>query len=116
MAAVRHFAGKTPVLGVCLGHQCIGQVFGAAVVRAGRVMHGKTSLVHHTGLGVFAGLENPFQVTRYHSLVIDQSALPDCLEVTAWTETPDGAIEEIMGVPQLLNELELDERWVLYLL
>lgn len=98
MAAVRHFAGKTPVLGVCLGHQCIGQVFGADVVRAGRVMHGKTSLVHHTGLGVFAGLENPFQVTRYHSLVIDQAALPDCLEVTAWTETPEGAIEEIMGV------------------
>ena len=98
MAAVQHFAGKTPVLGVCLGHQCIGQVFGATVLRAGRVMHGKTSLVHHTGRGVFTGLESPFQVTRYHSLVIDQATLPECLEVTAWTETPDGAVEEIMGV------------------
>jgi anthranilate synthase component 2 len=77
---------------------CIGQVYGAAIVRAGQVMHGKTSLVHHAGRGVFADLPNSFQVTRYHSLVIDKTALPDCLEVTAWTETPDGEVEAIMGV------------------
>jgi len=96
--AIQHFAGKIPILGVCLGHQAIGEAFGGRVVHAGQVMHGKTSLIHHTGQGVFAGLANPFEATRYHSLVIEQASLPDCLEVTAWTERPDGGREEIMGV------------------
>ncbi|WP_097459072.1 aminodeoxychorismate/anthranilate synthase component II [Mangrovitalea sediminis] len=98
MDAIRHFAGKLPILGICLGHQSIGQVFGGHVIRAGQVMHGKTSMIHHTNQGVFAGLDNPFRATRYHSLVIDKTRLPDCLEVTAWTENPDGGVEEIMGV------------------
>lgn len=98
MAAIKHFAGRLPILGICLGHQSIGQVFGGDIIRAGRVMHGKTSQVHHINQGVFADLGNPYRATRYHSLVIDQSTLPDCLEVTAWTENDDGSIEEIMGV------------------
>ena len=98
MDAIGHFAGKVPVLGVCLGHQSIGQVFGGRIVHAGEIMHGKTSLIHHGGEGVFAGLENPFEATRYHSLVIDRASLPDCLEITAWTETPAGEMDEIMGV------------------
>ncbi len=98
MAAIEAFAGRIPVLGICLGHQSMGQVFGGKVVRAGQVMHGKTSMIHHTGSGVFSGLSNPFEATRYHSLVVDQDSLPDCLEVTAWTETADGNIEEIMGL------------------
>ncbi|MDX5298087.1 MAG: aminodeoxychorismate/anthranilate synthase component II [Gammaproteobacteria bacterium] len=98
MAAIRHFAGKVPILGICLGHQSIGQVFGGNVIRAGRVMHGKTSQIYHNNGGVFRGLTNPFRATRYHSLVIEQETLPDCLEVTAWTQNPDGGIEEIMGV------------------
>jgi anthranilate synthase component II len=88
--AIRAFAGKRPVLGVCLGHQCIGQVFGGAVVRAGQVMHGKTSLIHHDDRGVFAGLPNPFEATRYHSLVVDRGSLPAVLEISA--ETDDGTI------------------------
>ena len=92
------FAGKIPILGVCLGHQSIGEAFGGDIIRAKRVMHGKISAIHHQGKGVFAGLNNPFNATRYHSLVIDQTTLPDCLEVTAWTENEDGSIEEIMGV------------------
>ncbi len=96
--AIRHFAGRLPILGICLGHQGIGQAFGGRVVRAVRVMHGKTSLVHHRGQVVFAGLPNPFVATRYHSLVIEQSSLPSVLEVTAWTEDESGRIEEIMGV------------------
>ncbi|MFE8070586.1 aminodeoxychorismate/anthranilate synthase component II [Marinobacteraceae bacterium S3BR75-40.1] len=95
---IRHFAGKLPILGICLGHQCIGDVFGGQVIRAGRVMHGKTSLVYHESTGVFRGLNNPFEATRYHSLVIDKDSLPDCLEVTAWTQNADGSVEEIMGV------------------
>jgi len=87
-----------PILGVCLGYQCIGQVFGGRVVRADRVMHGKTSMMFHTGEGVFAGLPQPFEATRYHSLVLQKDNIPECLEVTAWTEEPDGEIEEIMGV------------------
>ncbi|MFM7275127.1 MAG: anthranilate synthase component II, partial [Gammaproteobacteria bacterium] len=83
---------------VCLGHQCIGQAFGGRVVRARRVMHGKTSAIHHAGTGVFRGLANPFTATRYHSLVVERSTLPDCLEVTAWTVTADGAPDEIMGL------------------
>jgi anthranilate synthase/aminodeoxychorismate synthase-like glutamine amidotransferase len=88
--AIRAFAGKRPVLGVCLGHQCIGQVFGGTVVRAGQVMHGKTSLIHHDDRGVFAGLPNPFEATRYHSLVVDRGSLPAVLEISA--ETDDGTI------------------------
>ncbi len=89
-AVVEHFAGRRPVLGVCLGHQCIGQVYGGRVVRAPEVMHGKTSLVHHDGVGVFAGLPSPFEATRYHSLVVDRDTLPEVLEVTAWTD--DGVV------------------------
>jgi anthranilate synthase component 2 len=95
--AIRHFAGRLPILGVCLGHQSIGQAFGGRVVHAREVMHGKTSPVHHADTGVFSGLDNPFRATRYHSLVIERASLPDCLEVTAWTER-DGRIDEIMGV------------------
>lgn len=98
MDAIRHFAGKLPILGICLGHQAIGRVYGGDVIRAGRVMHGKVSPVYHQDAGVFRGLNNPLQATRYHSLVIDQNTLPDCLEVTAWTRNDDGSIEEIMGV------------------
>ena len=103
LATVAHFAGKIPLLGICLGHQSIGQSFGGSVVRANAVMHGKTSLIHHDGKGVFAQLENPFVATRYHSLVVARQDLPDCLEVTAWTEV-DGEIDAIMG----LKHRELD--------
>ena len=98
MAAIKEFAGKLPILGVCLGHQSIGQVFGGKVVHAREIMHGKTSLIHHKGKYVFEGLENPYTATRYHSLVIEKDSLPDCLEITAWTETENGEIDEIMGV------------------
>jgi anthranilate synthase component 2 len=98
MALIGAFAGRVPLLGICLGHQCMGQVYGGRVVRARQVMHGKTSLIHHTGEGVFAGLSNPFEATRYHSLVVERESLPDCLEITAWTETEDGEIDEIMGL------------------
>ncbi|ASP38596.1 aminodeoxychorismate/anthranilate synthase component II [Bacterioplanes sanyensis] len=98
MAAIEHFAGKLPILGICLGHQSIGQVFGGHVVRAGQVMHGKTSAVYHKNSGVFRGLKNPYRATRYHSLVVDKDRLPDCLEVTAWTQNDDGSVEEIMGI------------------
>ncbi|UEX78425.1 anthranilate synthase component II [Spiribacter halobius] len=98
LAVVERFAGRIPLLGVCLGHQAIGQAFGARVVHAGQVMHGKTSWVHHRGEGVFRGLPQPMEATRYHSLVLAPDSLPDCLEVTAWTEHADGTLEEIMGV------------------
>lgn len=98
MAAIEYFAGKIPVLGICLGHQAIGQVFGGKVIRARQVMHGKTSPIYHNSQGVFAGLPDPFDATRYHSLVIDRGSLPDCLAVTAWTQTEDGGVDEIMGV------------------
>lgn len=98
VAAIQHFAGKLPILGVCLGHQSIGQAFGADIVRAKQVMHGKTSPVYHHNVGVFSGLPNPVTTTRYHSLVIAQESLPSCLEVTAWTQTPQGELDEIMGV------------------
>ena len=98
MEAIRYFAGKLPILGICLGHQSIGQVFGGDIIRAGQVMHGKISEIHHANVGVFAGLKNPYNATRYHSLVIDKKTIPDCLEITAWTENPDGSMEEIMGV------------------
>jgi anthranilate synthase component 2 len=95
---IQAMAGRVPILGVCLGHQSIGQAFGARIVKARRVMHGKTSPVHHAGQGVFTGLENPFEATRYHSLVIERDSLPDCLEVTAWTQDETGGRDEIMGV------------------
>jgi len=98
VAAIKHFAGKIPILGICLGHQSIGQAFGGDIIRAGQVMHGKTSEVHHENKGVFSGLNQPLVATRYHSLVIDKNTLPDCLEVTAWTVNDDGSVEEIMGV------------------
>jgi anthranilate synthase component 2 len=96
--AIKHFAGKIPILGICLGHQSIGQAFGGEIIRAKQVMHGKTSMIHHNNSGVFANLSNPYEATRYHSLVIDQNTLPDCFEVTAWTQNDDGSIDEIMGV------------------
>jgi anthranilate synthase component 2 len=96
--AIRHFAGKIPIMGVCLGHQAIGQAFGANIVRAKQVMHGKTSPVYHHNIGMFSGLPNPVQTTRYHSLVIEQESLPDCLEITAWTQDAQGQMDEIMGV------------------
>jgi len=95
---LRELSGEIPILGVCLGHQALGQVFGGRVVRAQQIMHGKTSPVHHRGRGVFAGLPDPFEATRYHSLVVEQASLPACLEVTAWTENPDGSCDEIMGL------------------
>ena len=98
MAVIERFAGKVPLLGICLGHQCIGQVYGGQVVRARQVMHGKVSLIYHEGKGVFAGLANPFEATRYHSLVVARDTLPDCLEITAWTETENGNVDEIMGL------------------
>ncbi len=96
--AIRRLAGTVPILGVCLGHQSIGQAFGGRVVHAAAVMHGKTSMMHHADSGVFRGLENPFEATRYHSLVIEKDSLPACLEVTAWTQSDDGEVDEIMGV------------------
>jgi anthranilate synthase component 2 len=95
---INTFAGKIPLLGVCLGHQSIGQAFGGNVIRAPQVMHGKTSPVYHNNTGVFSGLKNPFMATRYHSLVIEKESLPDCLEITAWTQNEDGSMGEIMGV------------------
>ena len=95
---IRRFAGRVPILGVCLGHQAIGQAFGGHVIRADEVMHGKTSPVHHTGEGLFAGLPNPFTATRYHSLVVEWATLPDSLEATAWTCRADGRPHEIMGL------------------
>ena len=96
--AIRHFAGRKPILGVCLGHQSIGQAFGGRIVHAREVMHGKTSLIHHRGEGVFRDLPNPFEATRYHSLVIEPASLPECLEVTAWTGDESGGVDEIMGI------------------
>ncbi len=95
---IKHFQGKLPIFGVCLGHQSIGQAFGGDIVRATQIMHGKTSTMYHKGVGIFQDIPEPFEATRYHSLVIDQDTLPDCLEITAWTETDCGGIEEIMGV------------------
>ncbi len=95
---VRKLQGRVPILGVCLGHQAIGQAFGGEVVRAQRVMHGKTSWMHHADIGVFSGLPNPFQATRYHSLIVRKECLPDCLEITAWTVDAQGEPDEIMGL------------------
>lgn len=106
MAAIRHFAGKLPILGVCLGHQAIGQVYGARVVRAPQVMHGKTSAVLHTHQGVFEGLGNPLEVTRYHSLVVERETLPNCLEITAWTIDNDVTPGLIMGLRHSTLDVE----------
>ena len=96
--AIKHFSGQIPILGVCLGHQSIGQAFGGKVIHAREIMHGKTSLMHHNNKGVFHDLESPFIATRYHSLVVEKESLPDCLEMTSWTETEDGQVDEIMGL------------------
>ncbi len=98
MPVIEAMAGKKPLLGVCLGHQSIGQVFGGKIVHAQQIMHGKTSMIYHNGQGVFANLAMPYEATRYHSLVIEKESLPDCLEVTAWTQTADGKLDEIMGI------------------
>lgn len=95
---IEEFSGLIPILGICLGHQSIGQVFGGNIVQAKKVMHGKLSPIYHTGVGVFSELPNPFTATRYHSLVIDKFSMPDCLEITGWTENESGEIEEVMGV------------------
>ena len=98
MSVIKTFAGKIPILGVCLGHQSIGQVFGGKIVHAKEIMHGKTSSIYHKDRHVFTGLSNPYTATRYHSLVIEKESLPDCLEITAWTQTQSGEMDEIMGV------------------
>ncbi|PPK68738.1 anthranilate synthase component II [Methylobacter tundripaludum] len=104
--AILKLAGKLPILGVCLGHQSIGYAFGGNIVHAKSIMHGKTSLIFHKDQGVFKGLNNPFTATRYHSLVIEQATLPDCLEITAWTQDAAGELDEIMGVRH--KELDIE--------
>ncbi|CAA0097151.1 aminodeoxychorismate/anthranilate synthase component II [Zhongshania aliphaticivorans] len=106
LEAIKAFAGKIPILGVCLGHQSIGQAFGGKIVRAREVMHGKTSPMYHHNSGVFTGLNNPVVATRYHSLVIEKDSLPDCLEVTSWTQNSDGSVDEIMGVRHKTLDIE----------
>ena len=98
LAVIEQLGPQIPLLGVCLGHQAIGQVFGGHVIRAGKIMHGKVSAMRHHGRGVFSGLPDGYTATRYHSLVVDKNRLPDCLEITAWTENEDGSMEEIMGL------------------
>lgn len=98
LAAIREFAGKLPILGVCLGHQALAQAFGGNIIRARQVVHGKNSLIRHDNSSVFAGLNNPMSVTRYHSLVVEKHSLPAEFRLTAWTETTDGAVDEIMGI------------------
>jgi anthranilate synthase component 2 len=100
------FAGHIPILGVCLGHQSIGYAFGGNIIHAKSIMHGKTSQIFHRNVGVFKGLGNPFTATRYHSLVIEQATLPDCLEITAWTQDAEGQIDEIMGVRHKSLDIE----------
>ena len=103
---INTFAGRIPILGICLGHQSIGQAFGGKIIRAKQVMHGKTSMIYHDNSGVFKGLSNPFEATRYHSLVIEQSSMPDCLEINAWTQNEDGSMDEIMGVRHKQQAIE----------
>jgi anthranilate synthase component 2 len=103
---IHRYAGKYPILGVCLGHQSIGYAFGGNIIHAKQIMHGKVSSVYHNDVGVFKGLNNPFTATRYHSLVIEQSSLPDCLEITAWTQDESGNIDEIMGVRHKTLDIE----------
>ncbi|MFC1237695.1 aminodeoxychorismate/anthranilate synthase component II [Vibrio sp. F74] len=97
LEVIKYFSGKLPILGVCLGHQTIAQAFGADIIRAGKVMHGKTSIIRHNNKSVFKGLNDPLTVTRYHSLIVDADSLSDCFELTAWTEKQDGSVDEIMG-------------------
>jgi len=106
LAAIDHFAGKVPIFGVCLGHQCIAQYFGCEIVHAKEIMHGKLSPVYHEQGGVFSGLQAPVTATRYHSLVIAQDTLPECLELTSWTQLEDGGIDEIMGVRHKTLDIE----------
>jgi anthranilate synthase component 2 len=106
VAAILKFAGRTPILGVCLGHQSIGYAFGGNIIHAKHIMHGKTSPIYHHNIGVFKGLTNPFTATRYHSLVIEQATLPDCLEITAWTQDEAGKLDEIMGVRHKTLDIE----------
>ena len=106
LEAIRYFAGKMPILGICLGHQSIGQVFGGNIIRAKEVMHGKVSPVYHKDIGVFAGLANPLTVTRYHSLVVESTTLPECLDVTAWTLDSNGNPAEIMGIRHKEYDIE----------
>ncbi len=110
VAAIERFAGQIPILGVCLGHQSIGEAFGGRIVHARAVMHGKTSPIYHSDTGIFSGLTNPYQATRYHSLVVERESLPDCLEITAWTQLDDGSRDEIMGI----RHRELDVQGVQY--
>ncbi len=98
LAVINHFAGKKPLLGVCLGHQAIGQAFGGNIVHARQIMHGKTSIIHHNNNSLFKGLNNKFKATRYHSLVIDKQTLPTCFTITAWTQNDDGSMDEIMAI------------------
>jgi anthranilate synthase component 2 len=102
---INHFKGRIPILGVCLGHQSIGQAFGGKIVHAHNIMHGKTSDIYHNNTDVFKGFENPYTATRYHSLIIEKESLPDCFEITAWTQTKDGEMDEIMGIRH--NELAI---------
>jgi len=106
LATIERYAGKLPILGVCLGHQSIGQAFGGDVVRARKVMHGKTSPIYHSGKGVFKNLPSPFRATRYHSLIVKKENLPDCLEITAWTQNEDGSVDEIMGLRHKSLQIE----------
>ncbi|RDL44443.1 anthranilate/aminodeoxychorismate synthase component II [Marinomonas piezotolerans] len=106
LSAIEYFAGRIPLLGICLGHQSIAQVFGGDVIRAKTVMHGKTSKVYHKGIGVFQGLPNPYTATRYHSLVVKQTTLPECFEVTAWTQNDQGELDEIMGLRHTSLKIE----------
>ena len=98
LGVMRELSATIPIFGVCLGHQSLGQAFGGKVVRARQIMHGKTSPIHHDNTGVFRGLPSPFEATRYHSLVVDKATLPDCFDVTAWTQNDDGSVDEIMGL------------------
>jgi len=106
MEVVRHFRGKIPIMGICLGFQSIGQVYGAAIVRARKVMHGKLSVIHHNGNGLFAGLPPKFEATRYHSLVVDKKTIPNSLEITAWTQHDDGSFDEVMGLRHQEHKVE----------
>lgn len=106
LETIKQYAGKMPILGVCLGHQSIGQAFGGDVVRAAKVMHGKTSMIYHNGKGVFRNLPSPFRATRYHSLVVKKETLPECLEITAWTQHDDGSVDEIMGLRHKTLQIE----------